>query len=431
MTFSGRSAIPARSRDAQKPFRLGLLLAVILAAIASAPDPARSGVYASPQAIEADFQQGLRALSSGDPRTAIRLFRAILAEHPNLPRVRLELARAHYVAGEWERSRRAFVAVLSGEVPARVKANILRFLHAIDARRGFDWNLSLGFATAPDARRDYDTDTVSIEVFGISLPFEIERESDGSYGVTAQGDAEYRIGIPGTGGDGPVVTPFAGAFFDLFEGEGDGADDYLFGVRAGLRAAWPQATLSASPFVSMRHFGGQHLEDRFGLESGVEWRNAAGLLAFASGSVGAVDDHPSNLRDGTFGSLRLGVARSLAGRALAGVALNAEILDAEARSESFREFGGELFGRADLGRGLDLDGRVYLLNRAYRGELPLLLETRDAWEYGIDVGLTKSDLFLLGQFTPFVKAGYSRRSSAIDAFSYREVRFEVGFRKAF
>lgn len=415
---------------AGKLARSGLLVALAVASVLIADGPARAAAYESPQRVEADFQDGLRALAAGDAEAAIRLFRAILAERPDLPRVRLELARAYFLAREWERSRREFFAVLSGDVPANVKANVLRFLQAIDARRGFDWDFSIGFAISPEAGRDYDTDTVLVDVFGIPLPFTIERQDDGAYGVRARGSAEYRVEIPGAG-DGLRLTAFGEGFFDVFEGEGAGADDYLVGGRAGLRAAWAQTTLFGSPRVSMRHFGGEHLEDRFGFESGVEWRSAAGVSLFASGSAGVVDDHVSDQRDGTFGRVRAGAARSFGGRAQAGLALSAEVLDADARSESYTVLGGEVFGRADIGLGVDATARAYLLNQEYRDRVPLLREARDAWEYGVDLELSRTDLFLLDQFTPFVKAGYSRRRSSIDAFSYRELRFEVGMQKAF
>ena len=418
------------SRIAGKLARAGLLLVLVLAAVLTAASPAQAASYETPRAVEADFQKGLRALAAGDAETAIRLFRAILAERPGLPRVRLELARAYFEAREWDRSRREFFAVLSGGVPASVKANILRFLQAIDARRGFDWDLSIAFATSPEAGRDYDTDTVEIDVFGIPLPFTVEREDDGDYGVRARGSAEYRVEIPGAGA-GLRLSGFGEGFFDVFEGEGSGADDYRVGARAGLRGAWPQTTVFGAPVISTRHFGGEHLEDRLGFETGVEWRSVSGLSLFATGAAGVVDDHVSDFRDGTFGRLRAGVARSIGGRAQAGAALSAEILDADGRFESYTLLGGEVFGRADVGLGIDATARAYLLNQDYRDEVPLLRRTRDEWEYGLDVELSKTDLFLMGQFTPFVKAGYSRRTSSIDAFSYRELRFEVGVQKSF
>lgn len=411
--------------------RVVICVALAVGAVTLAPRPSAAATYTSPQRIEADFQKGLRALSAGDAATAIRLFRAILAERPDLPRVRLELARAYFVAREWTRSRREFVAVLSGDVPESVKRNILKFLQAIDARRGFDWNLSIGFASSPEGARDYDTDIVMVDVFGVPLPFTIERQDDGDFGVRATGSAEYRMQIPGASNGGFRATAFGEGFFDVFEGNGSGADDYRLGARAGVRGAWPQTTASASPFTTARFYGGEHFEDRVGIEVAAEWRSASGFSVFATAVGGVVDDHLSDFRDGIFGRLRGGVTQSIGGRARIGTALAAEQFDADADFESYTTLRGEVFAHADLGFGLDTTARAYLLKQHYDARIPVLLERREEWEYGLDVAVVKSDVFLLDQFSPYVKAGYSRRTSSIDAFSYRELRFEIGFQKTF
>lgn len=66
---------------------------------------------------------------------AIASFRTILADQPELDRVRLELARALFYKREDSLARRHFERVLAGEPPAPVVANIRRFLATIRARR--------------------------------------------------------------------------------------------------------------------------------------------------------------------------------------------------------------------------------------------------------------------------------------------------------
>ena len=105
----------------------------------------------TPQQIENAFLQGLQLLEAGQPRKAVFLFRQILARDPNLPRVRLELARAYFMMQSWSESRAEFVSVLSGDIPLAAKKNILRFINAIDARRGFDWSAAIGISLSPEA----------------------------------------------------------------------------------------------------------------------------------------------------------------------------------------------------------------------------------------------------------------------------------------
>ena len=128
---------------------------------------------------------------------------------------------------------------------------------------------------------------------------------------------------------------------------------------------------------------------------------------------------------------RVGAARSVGGRGSAGAAVSAERLEAEAAFESYTTFGAEVFGSLDLGLGLDASARAYVLNQDFDARIPGLLEARDEWEYGLDLDLTKTDVFILGQFSPFIQVGYSRRNSNLDAFSYGDYRFNLGIRKAF
>jgi len=391
---------------------------------------AATAEYGSPQAIEETFKAGLESLESGDPETAIRIFRGILAHNSNLPRVRLELARAYFHAREWERSRREFFAVLSGDIPDTVRSRIIQFLRAIDARRGFDWNLSVALATSAQASRDYDTDTVMLDVLGVPLPFTVERDNDGTYGVQVRGSAEFRHNISGHGATAQV-TGFGELQADIFEGNGGSADDRAIGANAGLRAIWPRTTASGSVSLSLREIGGEHFEDRAELRGALEWRHPDGVAVFGSGAIGLVDHHAAEFRDGTSMRARLGVARSIGGRSILGVALLAERLDADGAFESYTTLGGESFGSTDLGAGFDAAVRIFLLNQGFDARAPGFLERRDEWEYGFDIDLAKADLFVFGQFSPFVRAGFSRRDSSIDAFSYNEYRLDIGIRKAF
>ncbi|HSF94872.1 MAG TPA: porin family protein [Thermohalobaculum sp.] len=370
-------------------------------------------------------------MEAGDASEAIQIFRRILARQPDLPRVRLELARAYFHARQWEHSRREFLAVLSGGVPDTVKLRIIQFLRAIDARRGFDWNLEAGFSTSPQSARHYDSDVVMIDFLGIPVPFEIDRNDDGDYGIKVRGAAEYRVEVPGLGGERVKILAFGSAFFSVFEGNGSGADDYLGGAEAGLRGAWPRVTATGAVAASMREYGGRHFEDRLELRAALEWRSPAGLSLFASGAAGILDDHISEFRDGQTARLRAGAAQSIGGRGQAGLALTGERLDADEGFESYTSLGAEVFGFTDLGLGIDASARVYLANQQFDERIPGFFAKADAWEYGADLDLTKTDVFVFGQFSPYVKLGLTRRDSDLDAFSYTETRIEAGLRKAF
>lgn len=105
---------------------------------------------------------------------SIVLFRAILAEHPDFVRVRLDLARAFFLRGRDGLARRHFERALSANPPEPVVANINRHLAELRARRR--WSGHFGMALAPDTNigAASASETVLLDVFGQRLPFTLD-----------------------------------------------------------------------------------------------------------------------------------------------------------------------------------------------------------------------------------------------------------------
>lgn len=82
---------------------------------------------------EFDFQYGLAALESGHYAEAIFALERVVFRQPAQLRVRLELGRAHFLAGNYLAAEREFSRVLAQDPPPSVAANINRFLNRIEA----------------------------------------------------------------------------------------------------------------------------------------------------------------------------------------------------------------------------------------------------------------------------------------------------------
>ena len=125
---------------------------------------------------------------------AIASFRAMLVDRPGLVRVRLELARAFFLKGEDDLSRRHFEYVLAGNPPQPVVANVRRFLSQIRARRR--WDLHAGFALAPDTNIGGTSDERIIHING--LPFRRDAEDLTTSGIGLSlwtgGEYQYPLG---------------------------------------------------------------------------------------------------------------------------------------------------------------------------------------------------------------------------------------------
>ena len=103
------------------------------------------------EAIERRFLLGAVYMRLGRPREAAAQYEAILAIRPDLTRVRLELARAHYAAGQDDKAKYHFQLSLGGKLPSSVESVVEGFLNAIDARKR--WSAHVSLAALPESQR--------------------------------------------------------------------------------------------------------------------------------------------------------------------------------------------------------------------------------------------------------------------------------------
>ena len=81
-----------------------------------------------------DFLFGLAALEAGHPQQAVFALERVLQIIPQDHRARLELGRAYFVLGNFEKSEELFKTVMAADPPERVKENIQAFLDQISGR---------------------------------------------------------------------------------------------------------------------------------------------------------------------------------------------------------------------------------------------------------------------------------------------------------
>ena len=81
-----------------------------------------------------DFAFGMAALESGHPEAAVFAMERVLIVQPGNHRARLELARAHFLLGEYQTARKNFDAVLAVNPPDNVRQRVQAFIDEIDRR---------------------------------------------------------------------------------------------------------------------------------------------------------------------------------------------------------------------------------------------------------------------------------------------------------
>ena len=380
--------------------------------------------------IEARFLTGLRDLETGRPDKAIEAFSAILAADPTLIRVRLELARAYFAAEQWNRARQEFFIVLSGDLPEPVRRRVLGFIRAIDARRGFDWDLSLGL-TNTGGSRSYDSDTILLDFGGLTLPLTLDRNTESQLGIRATGAATYRLPIGLTSGDKVTSSLFVQGFFDITDAPNSTYDDYIAGVRTGLRFTGANTTYSVAPVYSQRYLAGEHYEDQAGVGLAFENRTGSGFSVFGTASYSNVNNKFAEDRDGTLGQAQIGIRQSIGGTGAIGLSFFYEDKSVDFALENYGLYGVRLLGVVDVPFGLTLRPSIFFEKKGFPEPSPLFTGNPDEESLGARIRVEKNDLFIGNGFSPFFDVSHRRTKSGIEAFSYTETEYEFGLERRF
>jgi len=128
---------------------------------------------------EAIFMLGLIAVAERQYDTAIAYFRQILAAEPERERVRLELARAFFLQGDYDNAERNFRFARAGGLPDEVRANIDQYLAAIQRLKR--WSYDVAIALADDTNVNGATMAHQVDIYG--LPFTLSDDARQTSGV--------------------------------------------------------------------------------------------------------------------------------------------------------------------------------------------------------------------------------------------------------
>ncbi|SMP25279.1 tetratricopeptide repeat protein [Shimia sagamensis] len=384
--------------------------------------------------VEQAFDYAMAALDAGRPEIAIPVLQNILAQDPKLIRVRLELARAYFMAKQWARSREEFFRVLSGDLPEPVRKTVLSFIRQIDARRGFDWDLSLGFTTA-GGTRTYDSDIVHADTaFGV-LPFSITRgEEERVPALQATGAMNFRRELGGNANGTTNTLGFASLGFDLLEAEGRRYDTVQLRAKFGLRLLSEKTTASIGPFATTQWAAGEPYEDRFGLEAAFERRSLMGGSAYGGLSYATVDNRANSAFDGHFLSALAGFRRSVGGRSVVGSELYYERRTADQMwvgRQGYQSLKWSVYSSVDVGSGWTLSPRLYVRHRDVLEQHASWVNNADETGIGGSLRVEKTNTFLPGGYTPYFQIDAERMKSDVEAFNSRVLGFQIGVERRF
>ena len=391
--------------------------------------------------IASRFEAGIAAMKEGarmpeaerDAKfdEAIRLFRSILVNRPELVRVRLELARAFFFKGEDWLARRHFEQVLAGKPPEAVAANINRFLRIMRARRR--WDAWFGAALAPDSNLGAASGdrTILLDTPFGRLPFRLDDPAQrrSGVGVSVWSGGEYQYPL------GPQTRLRAGAGASAREYKGRDFDRRTAYAHIGPRRLLDErseASLLAT--VQRQWSAGTPETDEFGLRLEAERRLTPRLALDARIGARRRNVRDRNRLDGPAGEVGLG----LSWVALPTLRLNARagLSWARANDEAWRTSGPDasLGATLALPAGFTLGARASIRWTDYggRGAVHKTIdrEPREDRTTALSLSVHNRAVTVLG-FSPRLSLIREERETNAQTLDYDRNRAELSFVQQF
>ena len=380
---------------------------------------------ASPDALDktqALFLQGMIAIDRGEFDVAAEIFRDILDTHPDNVRVRLELARALFAMKHDQAAAYHFRLALADDLPEEAQANIRVFLQAIEQRKIWRVNASLGIA--PDSNISAGPKDRVVELFG--LPFELDdnaRERSGlGFSTSLSGEyypkiaKNWRAELRGGGS----VSDYENIQFD---------DVFLFG-EVGPRYQKRGFSASILGAFSRRFFGGEGFSRSVGgklaISKGLTSRTQ--LYLRFSGAKARYD--VDTRRDGPVYSAGARVAHAIDRTSTAQLGVTAtreQTSDPVFRNTQYIINGAY---RRELPFGITVQTGPDIYYRDFDNFDPLNGNIRHDWTFGGSIFLTKRDWRFMG-FAPVFSYQFLRNESNADRFDYTRHRANLGLTRTF
>jgi hypothetical protein len=209
-----------------------------------------------------DFLEGMIALGTGDAATATERFRAILKNHPDQTRVRLELAKALMMQGNLSAADYHLRLSLGDEgVPEDIARMIGNARSVIRSKRKFRFGFDFGFA--PDSNINSATAAESVDInFGPNrVPISLDDNARARSGMGATASFYAGMRLP-AGGAVSIVSDFD---VDSVTYEDADYSDYSVQVAAGPEVALSDRTdLRVQAVGLYRWYGGEVAARQYG-----------------------------------------------------------------------------------------------------------------------------------------------------------------------
>lgn len=372
--------------------------------------------------IERLFLLGRIEMRLGLPRQAIERFEAILVLRPGLTRVRLELARAYYLTGRYDKAKHHFALTAADGLPSSVEAAADEFLRRIDARRR--WSVSVSAAVLPESNPARRTESEQVRVGYVPFRLHEDARSSPEVGRLIGGGVSFS---PAIADDLRAAFAASGAARLYERSEWN---DVSVSGEIGLTRLSDRGSVWGGLRLGRRWLGDDPDHRSLGPWARMGWRlSSSTRLQLDIGALDRTHDTRQFL-DGWRIAVRPRVSHSLDARTLVEAEPEIEIARARTEHNASRRFGfGATISRAFEG-GLTISANPSLHLTRHDGRHPLFAKRR------VDLGLRIGARVLhravqFEGFAPYVAYSFERTASNIELHSYRNHGAAVGVTGSF
>ena len=374
------------------------------------------------EAIERRFLLGAVYMRLGKPDEAARQYEAILAIRPGLTRVRLELARAHYAAGQDDKARYHFQLSLGDKLPSSVESAVEGFLNAIDARKR--WSAHVSLAALPETNAVRRTDRETVQIGGATFRLNEDAREASGVGAQLSAGAAYAP-VVGSGLRGHFALSTAAKLY-----ERSAWNDIAVVGKAGLTRLFDGGSASGGVQAGRRWQGTEGFQHSVGPWGRVDYRLSPRTRVSASTAVDYRRHDERDDLDGWRVALNPVLRYVLDSQTLLEVGPQLEAVRARADHRASRLAGIGVGVSRAFENGISASLSASVRRQAYRTDDPLFGVRREDRVMWLSGRVLHRSLQLSG-FAPYVGYSYERSRSTIPLHDYENHGAILGLTREF
>jgi outer membrane protein len=377
-----------------------------------------------PNSVELNFLLAQVDGSDGKLPEAIERYRAILTDHPELVRVRLDLARALFLQKDDETAEYHFrLALASPDITPDVIKNVQTFLDAIRARR--NWQFSVVASLAPNTNINTGPASSTVNIAG--LPFTLSNTTKQQSGIgavfTVSGEYDFKLD--------DTTKLRSGGYIYRAEYPGKAFDDLMIGVYGGPQWVRQDYDVSVLGVLDRRWFANDPYNVAFGPRAQFNWNLSPRLrlesqVEFMKRKYRTTTTFLNGFLVDANAALAYAITPTSFGRVILGAGY--EHTTADYFTNTYWRVG--VGYKQELPWGISIEDQPEVYHYHYDGQFPLFERTRRDWLLRNTLTFYKRDWHLWG-FSPTFNYIFSHDISNIPLFKYTQHQFQVGATKQF